>query len=294
MCDGLGAVAGVTSGARMTETLSRSCGAPGPVGLRATISVLSGLGVLLAGGCATAPSPPSKPLDACAIFKEQPGWYKATKKAERKWGTPVHVQLAIIQAESSFRHDARPPGRVSSAYGYSQAIDGTWDWYREQPAIHAPSGPISPMPSIRRLVYGCHLPHARDPQIRRLPSVPRLPRGASRIRARNLSEKGLVGARCTPGRRARRRPTARSCARVVADRFTSAGTGARVPEPSIWVTTGVSSCSVPRLVCSSVWSRDSWPPRCRRHGRRPKGLRGRAQHPPDTRVWTISAGTTRR
>jgi hypothetical protein len=87
---------------------------------------------LLVGGCASAPSPPSKPLDACAIFKERPSWYKATKKAERKWGTPIPVQLAIIQAESSFRHDARPPGRVSSAYGYSQAIDGTWDWYREQ------------------------------------------------------------------------------------------------------------------------------------------------------------------
>jgi hypothetical protein len=116
----------------MTETKPRPGGASGLAGLRATIRVLSGLWLLLAGGCATAPSPPSKPLDACAIFKEQPGWYKATKKAERKWGTPVHVQLAIIQAESSFRHNARPPGRVSSAYGYSQAIDGTWDWYREQ------------------------------------------------------------------------------------------------------------------------------------------------------------------
>ncbi|MEM6678914.1 MAG: hypothetical protein AAF675_13695, partial [Pseudomonadota bacterium] len=24
-----------------------------------------------------------------------------------------------------------PTGRVSSAYGYAQAIDSTWDWYRE-------------------------------------------------------------------------------------------------------------------------------------------------------------------
>lgn len=42
--------------------------------------------------------------------------------------------------ESSFRSDARPPrdtilfglvpwGRVSSAYGYSQALDGTWERY---------------------------------------------------------------------------------------------------------------------------------------------------------------------
>ncbi len=91
------------------------------------------LAALLASGCATAPlPPPSRPLDACAIFKERPSWHKAAKQAERKWGTPIHVQLAIIQAESSFRHDARPPGRVSTAFGYSQAIDGTWDWYREQ------------------------------------------------------------------------------------------------------------------------------------------------------------------
>ena len=48
--------------------------------------------------------------------------------------------MAIIWKESSFRAEARPPkryalgliplGRPSSAYGYSQAIDGTWEWYR--------------------------------------------------------------------------------------------------------------------------------------------------------------------
>ena len=48
--------------------------------------------------------------------------------------------MAIIWAESSFRSEARPRknyalgvipwGRASSAYGYAQAIDGTWDWYR--------------------------------------------------------------------------------------------------------------------------------------------------------------------
>ena len=46
-----------------------------------------------------------------------------------------------MKQESSFVHDAKPPkkyflwvvpaGRVSSAYGYSQAIDSTWDWYRQ-------------------------------------------------------------------------------------------------------------------------------------------------------------------
>lgn len=90
------------------------------------------LAILLSAGCASGPPPPKNQSDACAIFDQRPSWYRVTKRTEKTWGTPIAIQLAIIQAESSFRHDARPPGRVSSAYGYSQAIDGTWDWYREQ------------------------------------------------------------------------------------------------------------------------------------------------------------------
>jgi hypothetical protein len=90
-------------------------------------------------GCATAP--PSRVDDACAIFAEKPDWYEATRDTEKRWGTPVQVQLAIIRAESSFKHDAKPPRdsfigipmwwRVSSAYGYAQAKDETWDGYRK-------------------------------------------------------------------------------------------------------------------------------------------------------------------
>jgi hypothetical protein len=59
----------------------------------------------------------------------------------QKWGAPVPVQMAIIWRESNFRGAVRPPkkyilgvipnGHQSSAYGYAQAIDGTWDWYRK-------------------------------------------------------------------------------------------------------------------------------------------------------------------
>lgn len=80
--------------------------------------------------------------DACSIFRERSSWYQVMDKAFRKWGTPVHVQLAIIHQESKFRADARPiskgafgilPGqRLSSALGYSQALDGTWANYQEQ------------------------------------------------------------------------------------------------------------------------------------------------------------------
>jgi len=96
--------------------------------------------LLLLTGCAT--SPPSRVENACDIFDEKPEWYEATRDTEKKWGTPIQVQLAIIRQESGFRDDARPPRdsvlgipmwwRVSSAYGYAQAKDETWDWYRDK------------------------------------------------------------------------------------------------------------------------------------------------------------------
>lgn len=86
------------------------------------------------------PPPPRNLDDACEIKAERPRWYKAMNRVESKWGVPVPVQMATIYQESRFRGDARTPlafklgvipmGRNSSAYGYSQAIDSTWDWYR--------------------------------------------------------------------------------------------------------------------------------------------------------------------
>lgn len=79
--------------------------------------------------------------NACAIIRERPGYYNAMRDTERKWGIPVHVQMATIHQESKFIGNARTPhqyalgiiplGRQSSAYGYSQALDGTWDEYRD-------------------------------------------------------------------------------------------------------------------------------------------------------------------
>lgn len=95
--------------------------------------------VFALGACASN-APPSQVSDACRIFDEKPRWERAMRQTAEKWGAPISAQLAIMRQESSFRHDARPPkkyflwiipaGRVSSAYGYSQALDGTWDWYR--------------------------------------------------------------------------------------------------------------------------------------------------------------------
>lgn len=91
-------------------------------------------------GCASAP--PKQPNNLCEIFFEKRNWYDAAKDAEDNWGTPVHIPMAIMYQESSFRADARPPmeyflgfipiGRASSAYGYSQAKTPTWQDYTRE------------------------------------------------------------------------------------------------------------------------------------------------------------------
>lgn len=78
--------------------------------------------------------------DACALGRERPDYMRAMQRTERRWNVPVPVQMAMIHQESKFVGDARTPfryvlgvipmGRQSSAYGYAQAIDGTWDDYQ--------------------------------------------------------------------------------------------------------------------------------------------------------------------
>jgi len=92
---------------------------------------------LLLSGCASLP--PSNADNVCAVYKQKRGWHKVAKKAEQKWGTSMHIAMAIMQQESGFAKKARPPRRYylgfipgkrpSSAYGYAQVIDGTWQAY---------------------------------------------------------------------------------------------------------------------------------------------------------------------
>ena len=89
---------------------------------------------------ACAGGPPRNPDDLCAIFEQKRAWYRGARQAAERWGVPEAVQLAIIYQESSFRGAARPPRRrilwvlpgprPSSAYGYGQVVDSTWDRYR--------------------------------------------------------------------------------------------------------------------------------------------------------------------
>lgn len=83
--------------------------------------------------------PPKRSTNICEIFKEYPQWYWHTQEVQQKWGAPISVQMTIIYEESSFRNDAKPPReklfgfipwvRETTASGYSQALNPTWQLY---------------------------------------------------------------------------------------------------------------------------------------------------------------------
>ena len=85
---------------------------------------------------------PQNTSNSCSIFNERYLWYKHVKNTEKKWGTPIYVQLAIIKMESDFDWLAKPPRkklfkvipfkRPSSSFGYSQAVKGTWEQYKNE------------------------------------------------------------------------------------------------------------------------------------------------------------------
>lgn len=96
--------------------------------------------LLFLGACAT--KPPANPNNICEIFKEKRDWYEAAIETREKWGAPVHIPMAIMYQESSFKYDAAPPmeyflwiipiGRASDAYGYSQAKTPVWGEYVDE------------------------------------------------------------------------------------------------------------------------------------------------------------------
>ena len=85
---------------------------------------------------------PQNTSNSCKIFNERYLWYKHVKKVEQKWGTPIYTQLAFIKMESDFDWLAKPPRqklfkvipfkRPSSSFGYSQAVKGTWEQYKNE------------------------------------------------------------------------------------------------------------------------------------------------------------------
>lgn len=97
----------------------------------------------LTSGCAM--RAPDNVDNACAIFDQRSSlfnnWHRQARKAEREFGVPVPVMMATIYQESRFQPRARPPRRKllgfipwrrpSNAFGYAQALNSTWDWYKE-------------------------------------------------------------------------------------------------------------------------------------------------------------------
>lgn len=96
--------------------------------------------LLTLSACATAPRHIN---DVCAVFQQRDGWFhnweRAADRAAGKYGIPVPVLMATLRKESGFNNRARPRrkyilgfipwGHISSAYGFAQALDGTWDQY---------------------------------------------------------------------------------------------------------------------------------------------------------------------
>jgi len=88
-------------------------------------------------GCST--SPPANTENICAIFTEKDDWYEEAADARDNWNSPIPVMMAIMYQESRFNDSARPPRtklfgfipwfRPSNAYGYSQALESTWESY---------------------------------------------------------------------------------------------------------------------------------------------------------------------
>lgn len=95
-------------------------------------------------GCIT--PQPSNTNNICSIFRQYPKWYWATQNSARRWGVPVNVQMAIMHQESRFKGDAKPARtkllwiipwtRPSSSYGYTQALDQTWEHYKKSAGKH--------------------------------------------------------------------------------------------------------------------------------------------------------------
>lgn len=100
--------------------------------------VLLALAVLAS--CAN--SIPNNQDDICDILDENPKWVGSLMSAKKKWNADPSTVMAIIRQESSFDSNAAPDRekilgfipwkRPTTAIGYSQAIEGTWEQYQKE------------------------------------------------------------------------------------------------------------------------------------------------------------------
>ena len=95
---------------------------------------------VLVDGCAHRQRAPKDIDNICQIFRQERDWYSSAYKSSEKWRVSIPVLMAIMHQESKFKAEAKPPRttclfffpgpRPSSAYGYAQALDETWEKYR--------------------------------------------------------------------------------------------------------------------------------------------------------------------
>jgi hypothetical protein len=107
--------------------------------------VVAVVATVVASSCATTPQPDSAQIaDACKLLTDNKAWYKSLRASAKEWGAPMGYQLAVIRQESTFDRKAKAPrgerkwfglvqgDRLSSAEGYSQALDATWEMYKDK------------------------------------------------------------------------------------------------------------------------------------------------------------------
>ena len=97
------------------------------------------IGLIFLTSCSSVPKHPS---NACKIFSEKYLWYKHAKKSSQTYDVPTHIILAFINKESGFNQWAKPKRqklfkiipykRPSSSFGYSQAVNKTWELYKTE------------------------------------------------------------------------------------------------------------------------------------------------------------------
>ena len=91
--------------------------------------------------CSVGTRVPVDQENACSILAEKKSWKRYLLRTQKKWKVEPALVLSFIKTESNFRPRARtqrkyflglvPTGRISSAYGYAQVLDGTWERYEK-------------------------------------------------------------------------------------------------------------------------------------------------------------------
>lgn len=101
---------------------------------------------LIMAGCAARPPLARHSDNICLLFEDNRAWFKSARRSSRQWGVSIPVLMSIMFQESGFNAKVRPPRttccffipgpRPSSAYGYAQALDSTWEKYKQATDNH--------------------------------------------------------------------------------------------------------------------------------------------------------------